>query len=150
MRSNDANRRRIEEFVAVFNRGDMESAAAFFAADALNNGRSVGRAEIRAVLDDIQTRFPDVALTILNAVVEDNWVVVRCTYNGTHRGVGRLPVDGGMMIGVPPTGRAFAVQHLHMFLLEGGEIKEHWANRDDVGMLFQLGILRPPISAPSR
>lgn len=150
MGSIDANRQRIEQFVAAFNGGDMAAAAAFFAIDGLNHGRRVGRAEIRAVFDDIQTRFPDVALTILNSVVEGDWVVVRCTYSGTHRGVGQLPVDGGMMIGVPPTGRAFAVQHLHMFLLERGEIKEHWANRDDVGMLTQLGILRPPLSAPTR
>jgi steroid delta-isomerase-like uncharacterized protein len=150
MVTGEANRRRIEEWIGLFNRGDMASAAAFFAEDSLNNGRRVGRVDIRAVLNDIQTRFPDVKLTILNSVVEGDWVVVRCTYSGTHRGVGRLPVDGGMMVGVPATGRSFAVQHLHMFRLENGEIKEHWANRDDLGMIVQLGILPPPVPSAGR
>ena len=59
---------------------------------------------MRAVLGEIKINFPDARLTTLNSVAEGDWVVVRCTYSGTHRGTSRFPVDGGMLVGVQPTG----------------------------------------------
>jgi predicted ester cyclase len=82
-------------------------------------------------------------MTILNSVVEGEWVVVRCTFSGTHRGLGRIPVNGGMLVGVQPTGMRFEVQHIHMYQLRNGKIVEHFANRDDLGMMRQLGLLPP-------
>jgi predicted ester cyclase len=61
-----------------------------------------------------------------------------------------FPVDGGMLVGVQPTGRTFEVQHLHMYRMLDGKIAEHFANRDDVGMMRQLGLLPLPPSPPSR
>ena len=40
-----------------------------------------------------------------------------------------------------PTGNQYAVQHIHWFTLRDGLIIEHRANRDDVGMMVQLGLL---------
>ena len=70
--------------------------------------------------------------------------------HGTHRGTSRLPVGGGMLVGVQPTGRTFEVQHIHMYRFRDGKIAEHFANRDDVGMMRQLGPLPPPPSLPSQ
>jgi predicted ester cyclase len=89
---------------------------------------------------------PVARLTTLNSVAEGEWVVVRCTYSGTHRGTSRFPVDGGLLMGVQPTGRTFEVQHIHMYRVLDGKIAEHFANRDDIGMMRQLGLLP---SAPS-
>jgi predicted ester cyclase len=119
----------------------MDAAAEFFAEDSRNHGRQVGRAGVRAVLKDIQSTFPDVQLTIHDSVLGEDWVVVRCTFSGTHRGVGRLPVNGGMLVGVQPTGRRFEVQHIHMYRIQSGKIADHFANRDDLGMMQQLGLL---------
>jgi predicted ester cyclase len=142
-------RRIVEAFLEAFNTGDIERAIDCFADDALNHGHRAGPAGLKAVLLDIQTRFPDAKLTPLTWVVAGEWIVLRSTYSGTHRGVGALPVDGGMLIGVSPTGRYFEVQHIHMFRVARSKIAEHWANRDDVGMLRQLGLLPPP-AAPGR
>jgi predicted ester cyclase len=103
---------------------------------------------VRTVLGEFKTNFPDARLTTLNSVVEDEWVVVRCTYSGTHRGTSCVPVDGGMLVGVQPTGRTFEVQHIHMYRMFDGKIAEHFASRDDVGMMRQLGLL-PPSPSPS-
>jgi hypothetical protein len=43
----------------------------------------------------------------------------------------------------PPTGREFAATQSHWFRLDGGLIREHWANRDDLGMAKQLGWVPP-------
>ena len=144
----ETNRRIAEQFNEAFNRGDLDAAASCFAEDCRNHGRQVGRAGVRKVLAEIKTNFPDARLTTLNSVVEDEWVVVRCTYSGTHRGTSNFPVDGGMLVGVPPTGRSFEVQHIHMFGVVGGRIAEHFANRDDVGMMRQLGLI-PASPVPS-
>jgi predicted ester cyclase len=90
---------------------------------------------------------PDARLTTHNSVAEGEWIVVRCTYSGTHRGMSRLPVDGGMLVGVQPTGRSFEVKHMHMYRVLDGKIAEHFANRDDVGMMRQLGLIPPPPSS---
>jgi len=59
---------------------------------------------------------------------------VRLTVSGTHLGVGRLPVNGGLLVGVAPTGKHYSVQHIHWFTLRDGLIIESaigeilWAN----------------------
>ena len=141
MDASNANLSLVQRQHDAFNSGDMNAAAEFFAEDSRNHGRQVGRAGVRAVLNDIQGTFPDVQLTIQNFVVDGEWVVVRCTFSGTHRGVGRIPVNGGMLVGVQPTGKRFEVQHIHMYQLQNGKIVEHFANRDDLGMMQQLGLL---------
>jgi steroid delta-isomerase-like uncharacterized protein len=140
------NRGIAEQFHEAFNRGDLDAAASCFSEDCQNHGRQVGRAGVRKVLGEIKTNFPDARLRILNCVAEGEWVVVRCTYSGTHRGTSQFPVDGGMLVGVPPTGCSFEVQHIHMYRMRDGKIVEHFANRDDVGMMRQLGLLPPPPS----
>jgi predicted ester cyclase len=143
MDASNANLFLVQQEHEALNSGDVNAAAEIFAEDSRNHGRQVGRAGVRAVLNDIQSTFPDFQMTILNSVVEGEWVVVRCTFSGTHRGVGRIPVNGGMLVGVQPTGMRFEVQHIHMYQLRNGKIVEHFANRDDLGMMRQLGLLPP-------
>lgn len=150
MNTTEANRRIAEQFHEAFNRGDLEAAPSCFAEDCRNHGRQVGRAGVRTVLGEIKTNFPDARLTILNSVAEGEWLVLRCTYSGTHRGTSHFPVDGGMLVGVPPTGRSVEVRHIHMYRVLDSKIAEHFANRDDVGMMRQLGLLPLPPSPPSR
>ena len=148
MATTEANRAIAEQFHEAFNRGDLDAAAGFFAENCRNHGRQVGRSGVRMVLGEIKTNFPDARITTLNSVAEGDWVVVRCNYSGTHLGSARLPVDGGMLVGVEPTGRSFEVQHIHMFRMQNGKIVEHFANRDDVGMMRQLGLIPPPAAPP--
>jgi len=137
----EANRRLAQEFHDAFNRGDLDAAASCFSEDCQNQGKKAGRAGVRKVLREIKTNFPDARLTTLNSVAEGEWVVLRCTYSGTHKGTSNFPVDGGMLVGVPPTGRSFEVQHIHMYRMLEGKIAEHFGSRDDVGMMRQLGLL---------
>jgi predicted ester cyclase len=142
----ETNRRIAEQFHEAFNRSDLDAAASCFVEDCQNHGRKVGRAGVRRVLGEIKINFPDARLTTLNSVADGEWVVLRCTYSGTHRGTSRFPVDGGMLVGVQPTGRSFEVQHIHMYRVLNGKIVEHFANRDDVGMMRQLNLLPPSAS----
>jgi steroid delta-isomerase-like uncharacterized protein len=152
VQSVEANQDVVRRYHDAFNRGDFETALASFAAQVSNHGRLVPAQVMRAIWSDIHTRFPDIRLGIDHIIATDQEVVVRSTYAGTHLGVGRLPVDGGLMVGVAATGRAFSVQHIHWYELRDGLIVAHRACRDDISMMVQLGLLPepPPFAPPGR
>ena len=41
----------------------------------------------------------------------------------------------------PGDGRSYTVTHVHIYRVADGKIREHWAVRDDLSMLRQLGAL---------
>jgi len=142
------NQEVIRQNLENINRGDAKAAAGDFAEDTKNFGRSVGRAGIQRTLEDIFVTFPDWRMDALEIVAHGEVVVVRCKVSGTHRGIGKRPVNGGMLVDVQPTGKRFEVSHIHWYTLRDGKIVEHYANRDDLGMMRQLGLL-PPVPLAS-
>jgi predicted ester cyclase len=59
-------------------------------------------------------------------------------------------VHTGPLMGMPRTNKPFSVQHIHIFRVsDDGKLIEHWANRDDVGAMAQLGLLPSPPANPS-
>jgi len=48
-------------------------------------------------------------------------------------------VHHGEFLGRPATGRRFSAGQIHLFRVADGKIAEHWAKRDDAGMMRQLG-----------
>jgi predicted ester cyclase len=140
----ERNKEIVRRQIELWTSADLDAIAAFFAEDTCNHGEPVGRAVIRAVIDDIWTTFPDWRARVAAIAAEGDEVVVRLEVSGTHLGVGRLPVNGGLLVGVAPTERAFTAQHIHWYRLRDGEIVDHQAARDDLGMMRQLGLLPAP------
>ena len=63
----------------------------------------------------------------------------------THRGQPTMSrVFGGMLAVAAPTGQRVEVLHFHSFRIADGEIAEHAAVRDDLEMMFQLGLVQRP------
>lgn len=137
----ERNARIIAEQHEHLSAGRLAEAVAQWTDPATNHGRAVPRTVMAAILGDILTTFPDLAFPVEEIVASGPNVIARCRFKGTHRGVGKLPVNGGLMIDVAPTGRFMDVQHIHWYVLRDGLIAAHWANRDDVGMMQQLGLL---------
>jgi predicted ester cyclase len=125
----------------VQNGGDADGAAQFFAEDTLNHGVPVGRKGVLRVFTDIINTFPDWHTQIEDLAAIGDDVITRVISTGTHKGVGKIPVNGGLLVGVPPTGNTFKVQSIHWYTLKNGLIVEHRASRDDIGMMQQLGLL---------
>jgi steroid delta-isomerase-like uncharacterized protein len=134
-RNRELIRRHYEKLLA----GDWQSAAEDYAEDAANFGRPVGREGFRRVFEDIYGTFPDWRMEIVDMAADADAVIVRCRVSGTHNGVGRLPLNGGKLVGVDPSHNRFEVQHVHWHKLRDGQIVDHYAVRDDLGMLTQLG-----------
>lgn len=127
------------------NRQDAVAAAGFYAIDAKNHGRLVGRAGMQAVFEALFGTFPDFNYRIDEITAEDDRVVCKVTMQGTHRGQPTLPeAFSGMLNGVAPTGKPVRVLQFHSFRIRDAQICEHAAVRDDLGMLLQLGLLQRP------
>ena len=65
------------------------------------------------------------------------------TLHGTHRG-STMP----LLAGREPTGRPIAWRYLHLWRVVDGLVVEHWAYRDDLGLLAQLGPTNGPSTTP--
>jgi predicted ester cyclase len=72
-------------------------------------------------------------MRVEDVLADGDLVAYRATVTGTHR---------GELLGIPPTDRSFRVEHMHFLRLRDGKAAEHWACRDDLGMLTQLGVIR--------
>lgn len=126
----------------------MKEYVSYLAEKTKNFDRPVGREEIQLAAEDIFTMFPDYKDDVIEMIAKDDSVVMRCKTSGTHRGVGKLPLWGGILVGVAPTQKRFEAQHIHWYKLRDGKIIEHTANRDDIGMIRQLGLL--PATVPPK
>ena len=81
----------------------------------------------------LRRAFAELRIEPLDVIAEAEKVVIRARVSGR---------DVGPFAGVPVTGREFSVEHTHIVRILDGKVVEHWANRDDAGMLRQLGLLR--------
>lgn len=73
--------------------------------------------------------FSDQRWTVHHVVAEGDLAVVHCTHSGRHT---------GDFFGLPATGREFAYQQMHLIRVVDGLGAEHWAVRDDAGLMRQL------------
>ena len=149
----EANMNLIRRFWQASEEGDSDKMAAFWAPDAINHGGQTTQAQrrppagpegLKQVFISLLTAFPDRKYLIEDLIATGDKVVCRLTVSGTHQGVPEIPVEGGMLMTVPPTGKAYTVQQIHIFRVENGKIAEHWAVRDDLGMMQQLGVVPIP------
>ena len=118
----------------LFGAGRLELADELVTPDCVDHGDARaphGPDGIKGVVLWLRAAFPDLTYESEDAFGDGDRVALRCTVRGTHR---------GELLGHPPTGRSFAAQQIHIFRVEDGRIAEHWACRDDVGMMRQLGL----------
>jgi predicted ester cyclase len=75
-------------------------------------------------------------MTIEALVAEGDTVVVRTVSEGTN--LGR---PNGVLL---PTGRRFVARQSHWLRVENDRLVEHWATREDLPTMIQLGVIQPP------
>jgi predicted ester cyclase len=136
----------IRRHIEGANRHDAAAFAAPYARNATNHGRPVGRDGVRRVAESLLAAFPDLHFEIEATVVQGDTVMCEMTMTGTHRGTPDLAVLGGQLAGVAPTGHSVRQRQMHLFRIEGGEIVEHRAVRDDLGLLEQLRLIPPRVN----
>jgi catechol 2,3-dioxygenase-like lactoylglutathione lyase family enzyme/predicted ester cyclase len=92
-----------------------------------------GRAGLRAILRSIEVDLGPSVLEQHHLVVEGDLVAHHVTLHGTHRD-STMP----LLADVPVTGRSARWAFFHLWRVEDGMLVEHWAARDDMGLLEQL------------
>jgi predicted ester cyclase len=85
-------------------------------------------------------QFPDLHMTIEALVAQGDLVACRVLSTGTN--LGKL---NGVM---PPTGKPFSARQTHWFRVENGRLAEHWATRDDLQAMIELGVIASPGPRP--
>ncbi|MGA2665357.1 MAG: ester cyclase [Nitrososphaerales archaeon] len=126
----------------LINSGDSEGAAALWAPESYNHGKRVDKAGLTRLYQSLHSLRE--THTVHEVIVDGDWVAVRTTCDGVHTIEPSIPVNGGIFVGIQPTGRTYSDQHIHFFRVIDGLIAEHWANRDDLGAARQIGLeLRP-------
>jgi len=136
----DANKATIRRLVDAHNRRDASEAAACFAPASTNHGRIEGPEGMERVYRDLYVTFPDYHWEIIALFGEGNRIALHVRQTGTHLGTPELPVLGGLLHDVSPTGKFVAVYNIHLYEMENALVVRHSAIRDDLGMMQQMGL----------
>lgn len=120
-----------------FNTGNIDLADEVFSPGFFDHGSApglpnTGPESFKQMLRMFRAAFPDMHATIDDMIAEDDKVVTRTHWHGTHQ---------GEFFGAPATGKEFTLTSTDILRIEDGKVAEHWGNEDDLGMLRQLGIL---------
>lgn len=128
-------RRFIEQ---VLNAGDIDATGQFFWEDMIElvpfPGQGPGIDGLKTVLRGMRQAFADMHWTIHEQIAEDDKVVTRFEWTGTH---------GGTFMGIAATGRSVRVWGIVIDQLVAGRIKTSRMLTDTVGLMTQLGQLPP-------
>jgi steroid delta-isomerase-like uncharacterized protein len=134
----EKNRSLVTRYVAAMNARDVDALNTLVAEGLINHAalpEVQGRAGMRVIAQKLTKAFPDGSFKVEDVIAENDRVVCRMTFTGTNSGdleFTRWPLKA--------TNRRIEVEHLHVFRIEGEQIVEHWACRDDFAMMRQLGV----------
>jgi predicted ester cyclase len=114
--------------------GDGTALDDLVAADMVNHAAGPqGREGLRSILRTIEEDLGPVSVEQHHLIGDGDLVAQHLTLHGTHRG-STMP----LLAGEPVSGRPAAWTFIHIWRVAGGVIVEHWACRDDMGLLESL------------
>lgn len=123
----------------IVNEGDLGAADELLAPDFVTHeelppGIPSGPEGVKQLFQMMRTGFPDLRMSIEDMVAEQDRVVARLTFRGTHR---------GEFMGMPATGRPVEYQAIDIMRVHEGKLAEHWGVSDMMGLMQQLGAVPP-------
>ena len=92
-----------------------------------------GRSGLARILSIIDHDLGPITVEQHHLVGDGDIVAQHLTLHGTHR-ASTMP----LLAGVSPSGRPAAWTFIHIWRVANGMIVEHWACRDDMGLLEQV------------
>jgi len=128
-------RRMIEE---VFQQGDEDAIEELVAEDFVPHNwasSARGRDAVKQAIGRAKAGLSDPKLTVDDVIAEDDKVAVRVSSSATQ---------SGPFMGLPPSGKSYDIEEIHIFRIEDGKVAEHWHQGDWLGMMRQLGALPGP------
>ncbi len=135
--SEAANKALVRRFYSeAWDQGATEVVYEVFADDYvrhdLRRGQALpGPAGQKKIADDFRAAFPDLRFEVDLLVSEGDFVVGHWTATGTH--LGRWGAS-------EPTKRRVEFSGVNIFRFQDGKVVEIWNQRDDLGLVEQLGV----------
>jgi lactoylglutathione lyase len=124
----------VEELVRRQEEGDDTALDDLIAADMLNHAAGPqGRDGLRRILQTIDHDLGPISFEQHHLVADGELVVQHVTVRGTHR-ASTMP----LLESTPVSERPASWRFIHIWRVVGGVIVEHWACRDDMGLVEQL------------
>ena len=138
------------QFEDVFNRQDFDLCDEIFAQHYIEHavapfqdsepGTVDGPSHARGVVEWLRSQFSDLQMTVEVIVAEGDMVAALVRSEGTNTG----SLNGAM----PPTGKRFSARQSHWYRVVDGKLAEHWATREDLPAMLQLGVIQLPAGSP--
>ena len=98
-------------------------------------GQEPNREGFRQIVTKFRATFPDLHLTIEDEFADGDYVIQRGYATGTHK---------GEFQGIPPTGKKFKINVIHIWRFANGKAVENWVQMDQLGLMQQLGVIPTP------
>ena len=135
----EENKAIVRRFYEELSKGDMAAADELIASNVVDHDQNPetvvrGPESFKRMAALVRTTFPDIHFTVEDEVAEGDKVAVRWTMRGAHK---------GEFMGVPGTGKQVTGAGMHFFRVAGAKIVEIWVNRDELGLMQQLGVVPP-------
>jgi steroid delta-isomerase-like uncharacterized protein len=137
MNTTENNKAIIRKFLEeVINQNRMDRATDLVAEDFVEldplPGQRQGREGLKEILTMMRAAFPDIHWSVEEMVAEEDKVVTRFMWTGTHR---------GSFLGIPATGKSVSVKGVVIDQLAGGKMSASRMLMDSMGMMQQLGVV---------
>jgi steroid delta-isomerase-like uncharacterized protein len=135
--SAEENKARFQRlFNEMFNKGNLAAADEAFAPNLVFYSSTEpqpirGIEGFKGFPTMLRTGFPDISVSIDDLIGQDDIVMSRWTWRGTHLG----PFQG-----LPPTGRQASGQGIEIYRFVDGKIEEIWLEVNVLSVLEQLGV----------
>jgi steroid delta-isomerase-like uncharacterized protein len=132
-----------------FNKGNVEVADELIAPDAVSHDPATppelrqlrGPELFRRAVSMYRDAFPDLHMTVEDAISAGDKVVLRWRSEGTHR---------GELMGLAPTNAKGSVTGITIDRFENGKVVETWTEWDNLGLARQIGAAPPEGSRGER
>ncbi len=127
------------EVLRIFESGDHERIRDLVTPDFVDHGAPPGLPPgpegyigvLRFLTEVLQIRYE-----VHDVVAAGDRVAIRATAHGVHH------TDH---LGVPATGKPYAMPTMHLYRAEGARLAEHWGVRDELSVLVQVGAMPAPV-----
>ncbi|HEY7696097.1 MAG TPA: ester cyclase [Nitrososphaeraceae archaeon] len=131
----------VRNVIDALNTGDISRVSDFISPNYLNHESQMDpvRSKMRGPQEFIDTvmnmrnAFSDLQYELTDSIASNEKVISIVSVRGKH--------TGSFFGFIPPTGNKLSYQAVHIFSIYDGRIVEHKAIRDDLALMYQLGVV---------